>query len=370
MPKNHPPPRLTRLGVVTLASLTLFLPSGCAHCPAPAEGAGDFGPRLAYLHDLDLGQWQVFILQPGAGAPVQLTDAPHGVYDYGLSADGTSIAYSALREDVGADLWAVDLDGGNLRRLLACPGAQCTAPAWSPDGRIAYERREAIGDDSSPPRIWLLEPNSGDTEPLFTSEARTGSAPRWSPDPQSLRLAYVDETESAVRVYDVDGGISTLIPTFSDLPPAWAPTGNRLVVSEAGLSGVGLISQFWLADVDDGTLVNISGGDEAAVQDMWPAWSPIGDRIAFTRRELIGDDATVGQQLWLMQSDGSDAHPLVVDATATFSRATWRPDGAALAYVRRSQTDPQARPELWLLELPDGEPVLLAETGTAPVWVP
>jgi Tol biopolymer transport system component len=171
-------------------------------------------------------------------------------------------------------------------------------------------------------------------------------------------------------VYDVDEGISTLIPTFSDLPPAWAPAGDRLIVNEAGLSDVGLISQFWLADVDGGTLVNISGGDEAPVQDMWPAWSPMGDRIAFTRREMIGDGATLGQQLWLMQPDGSDAHPLVVDATAVFSRAAWRPDGGALAYVRRSQTDPQARPELWLLELPDGEPVLLAEIGTAPVWAP
>jgi hypothetical protein len=59
---------------------------------------------------------------------------------------------------------------------------------------------------------------------------------------------------------------------------------------------------------------------------------------------------------------------LLTDTTATFSRAAWRPDGGALAYVRRSLADPEARPELWLLELPGGEPVLLAEVSTAPIW--
>jgi Tol biopolymer transport system component len=357
----------SHLVLIVLAVLAL---GGCAYCPAPMEDTDSPDPRLLYLHDLALGQWQVFALQPGFGEPSQLTDAEHGVFDFALSVDGTAIVCSALREDGGADLWAVGVDGTNQRRLLACPGARCTAPTCSPDGRIAYERHETMGDTAGVPRIWLLDPDGGGTEPLFASETRTGFAPRWSPDPRRLRLAYVDETESAVRVYDVGDKSSTLIPTLSDLPAVWGPTGERLVVIDARLSDVGLLSQFWLADVDKGTLVNISGGDRAPVEDMWPAWSPSGEWIAFTRRMLAGDDATMGQQLWLMRSDGSDAHPLVVDATATFSRVAWRPDGGALAYVRRSLTNPNARPELWLLELPDGEPVLLAEASTAPVWVP
>jgi Tol biopolymer transport system component len=362
--------RLTRPEAAALVTLAVLVLGGCAYCPSPADDASAVGPPLLYLHDLDLGQWQVFVLHPGAGTPVQLTSAPHGVHDYDLDADGTSIVYSILREDGGADLWAVDVDGGNQRRLLACPTARCVAPAWSPDGRIAYERHETAGGDSRSPRIWLLDPKSGDTEPLFADEGRRGLAPRWSPDPQPSRLAYVDEAESVVRVYDVGDGSSVLIPTFSDLPAVWGLAGDRLVVIDARLSEVGLFSQLWLADVDDGTLVNISGGDEAPVQDMWPAWSPSGEWIAFTRRVLAGDDATMGQQLWLMRIDGSDAHPLVLDATATFSRVAWRPDGGGLAYVRRSLTDPEARPELWSLELPDGEPMLLADVSTAPIWIP
>ena len=366
---KHILPHLMYPGCIALVVLAVLVLGGCAHCSVPADDASNTGRRLLTLHDLDLGQWQVFALQPGTGESIQLTNAASGVYDYDLSADGTRVVYSALREDGGADLWIVNVDGDNQQRLLACPEARCIAPAWSPDGRIAYERREAVAGGSVGSRIWLLDPDSGDAAPLFADEERTGFAPRWSPDPQRLRLAYVDEAESAVRVYDVRDGGSTLIPSFSDLAAAWGPAGEKLVVIDARLSDVGLLSQFWLADVNRGTLVNISGGDKALVQDMWPAWSPSGEWIAFTRRVLLGDDVTMGQQLWLMRSDGSDAYPLLTDATATFSRVAWRPDGGALAYVRRSLANPEARPELWLLELPDGEPVLLAEVSTAPIWL-
>jgi Tol biopolymer transport system component len=328
-------------------------------------------PRLLYLHDLDLGHWQLFVLSPGGGEPAQLTDAPWGVFDYAVAPDGTTIAYSALREDGGADLWAVDADGSDRRTLLACPGAGCTSPTWSPDGcRIAYERSE-IGEggvSTGAPRVWLLDPSTGDTAPLFADEQMQGSAPRWSP--VDARLAYFDSTqESAVRVYDLDAGTSVLIPSQSGLPGVWSPDGDRLLVVSMELLGGELVYHLWLADLESGELVNISGQD-TLVQDAWPVWSPSGDWIAFMRRALIGEHATPEQQPWLVRPDGSEAHPLLVDVAAAFGWAAWRPDGGALVYVRRSLNDPGARPELWLMELPDGEPVRLAEVSTMPTWLP
>jgi Tol biopolymer transport system component len=328
-------------------------------------------PRLLYLHDLDLGHWQLFVLSPGDGEPVQLTDAPGGVFDYAPSPDGTTIAYAALREDGGADLWAVDADGNGRRALLACPGARCTSPAWSPDGgRIAYERREIgeMGAGSGAPRVWLLDPATGETAPLFEDESAQGSVPRWSP--VGARLVYFDPSqENAVHVYDLDVGSSVLIPSQSGLPGAWSPDGSRLLITSVELLGSEVVYHLWLADLDGGDLANISGQD-APVQDAWPAWSPSGDWIAFTRRALAGEHATAEQQPWLMRPDGSQARPLLVDPTAAFGWTAWRPDGGALAYVRRTLTDPDARPEVWLMVLPDGEPVRLAEASTAPAWLP
>jgi Tol biopolymer transport system component len=328
-------------------------------------------PRLLYLHDLDLGHWQLFILSPGDGEPVQLTDAPEGVFDYAVSPDGTTIAYAALREDGGADLWTVDIDGGGQRELLACPEARCTSPTWSPDGqRIAYERREAegIGVGSGASRIWLLAPGAGETVSLFEEESMHSSTPRWSP--VDTRLACLDATqELALRVYDLDAQTSVLVPTQSDLPSVWSPDGDWLLVTTMELLGSEVVYHLWLADLEGGTLVNLSGQD-APVQDAWPAWSPTGEWIAFTRQVLMGEHATPGRQLWQMRPDGSEAHPLWIEPAATFGWVAWRPDGGALAYVRRSLSDLDARPELWLMEMPDGARMRLAEISTMPVWLP
>ncbi|MEA3338351.1 MAG: Ig-like domain-containing protein [Chloroflexota bacterium] len=349
-------------------------------------------PRLLYLHDrsaersrrsLDLGNWQLFVLSPGAGEPVQLTAAPWGVFDYDVSADGTQIVYSALREDGGADLWVMNTDGSDQRPLLECPEAKCAAPTWSPDDRrIAYEQRElessieGLGVGPGAPRVWLLDPANGETVPLFEDGQMLGYAPRWAPE--GARLAYFDSREFGVRVYNLDDGTSLLIPSQSGLAGTWSPAGDRILVTDMVVLGGEIASHLWLASLDGGALANVSGGDpatgsghhDALVQDGWPSWSPSGEWMAFTRRALTGEHATVGQQPWLMRPDGSDARPLLVDPAARFSHVAWRPDGRALAYVRLALGDPHARPELWLVELPAGEPVLLAEVSTAPTWLP
>jgi len=332
-------------------------------------------PRLLYLHDPDLGNWQLFILSPDTGEPVQLTAAPWGVFDYDVSADGTQIVYAALREDGGADLWVMSAGGSGQRPLLECAEAKCTAPTWSPDGRrIAYERRELeseigeMGVSSNAPRIWLLDPVSGETVPLFEDDQMLGSAPRWAPE--GARLAYFDSGEFAVRVCNLGDGTSLLIPSQSGLAGTWSPAGDRILVTDLAMLSGEIASHLWLAGLDGGALVNVSGGDDALVQAGWPAWSPSGEWVAFTRRVLIGEHATVGQQPWLMRSDGRDAHPLLLDPVATFSHIVWRPDGRALAYVRLALGDPNVRPNLWLVEPPAGEPVLLAEVSTAPTWLP
>lgn len=59
------------------------------------------------------------------------------------SPDGTTIVYSGTyRRDTGVDLYAIDANGDNVRRLTSDPGNEYGA-VWSPDGsQIAYATRE------------------------------------------------------------------------------------------------------------------------------------------------------------------------------------------------------------------------------------
>lgn len=115
------------------------------------------------------------------------------------------IVYSVMGEDDSADLWWIGRDGGDETLLLACLEASCAWPAWSAaGGRLAYERKDlspaviAVRSGPLASRIWLLDPASGETVPLFEHDQILGSGSQWSPVRQ--RLALYSHGDAAVLV--------------------------------------------------------------------------------------------------------------------------------------------------------------------------
>jgi Tol biopolymer transport system component len=78
------------------------------------------------------------------------------------SPDGTRIAYVVTKADLthsvyDSDLWIIDADGKNDRRLTFANGADFR-PRWSPDGtRIAF-----LSDRGGRNAIYLLDPRGGE----------------------------------------------------------------------------------------------------------------------------------------------------------------------------------------------------------------
>jgi Tol biopolymer transport system component len=311
----------------------------------------------------------------------QLTDAEFGVWDYAVHPEGERIAYSAPRERDGdaTDLWIVDLlrDGENARLLTGDPEVSCAAPAWSADGRrIAYERQDraepVIGVLSGPltPFIWLLDPGTGETEPLPAGPdgaPAPGRDPRWSPKGQ--RLAFYDLSAGAVQVIDTDSGEQQFFDTLSGVG-TWDPGGQQMVLPELTFHGED--SHAFLVRVNTKTRAVQNLDAAGTADDHMPRWSPSGEWIAFGRTALADGTWTWGAQLWLMRPDGSEAHPLLSDPEAHFGAFAWRPDGGALAYVRLDIADiADPRPVLWVVSLDDpAHPMLVASDAILPGWLP
>jgi Tol biopolymer transport system component len=333
-------------------------------------------PQLLYLGRPYEGaeMRQLFLVSSDSGPALQLTEHAGGVWDYTIDPEGQSIIYSALREDGGSDLWRMDRDGTDQRVLLACPEAACLNPAWSPDGQqIAYERRDVWSDapnlDPKAGRIWLLDLEEGKERPLFDYDVPLHS-PVWAP--QGERMAYVSPMLPGVEVVDLNTEELQQFGNEWGAAPVWSPDGSTLIVPELMLVDEALVVRLVCTDLGEDKLLDISG-DEDLVKDAGPAWSPGGGWIAFGRQYLDEARWTPGRQIWLTRPDGSEAYSLLTEQMGDHYAFAWRPDGAALAYVRIDLSEgPQPVPDVsvWVFDLVEREAQPVADEGVLPKWLP
>jgi Tol biopolymer transport system component len=342
-------------------------------------------PELLFLGRSEPGQGnrQLFLVAPdgtsvASSSTRQLTNHAGGVWDYAVHPLGESIVYSVLRDDGGTDLWRMDRDGTNQGILLACPGAACLNPAWSPDGRwLAYERRDIWADapnlDPKAGRIWLFDLEKVRERPLFDYEVSLHS-PVWAP--QGERLAYVSPTLPGVEVYDLPTGELQQYGNEWGAAPIWSPDGTQLVLPELMLAGESLVVRLVRIDLETEELLDISGEDEDdwfLVKDVGPAWSPGGGWIAIGRQYLDEERWTPGRQIWLTRPDGTEAYSPLIEPMADHYAYAWRPDGAALAYVRTDLSQgaqPVPDVSVWVFDLVLREHSLVARDGVLPGWLP
>jgi Tol biopolymer transport system component len=324
-------------------------------------------PRILYVAPDEGGNDQLFVINPAGGQPTRLTQAALGVWDYSLSPDATTLIYGALRQDGGSDLWEMAADGSGAHLLLACPEAACGGAVWSPDGRrLVYERQNILapGTTPDPPRLWWLDPATGETRPVFKDQQWFGYGARWSPD--SNWLSYVAPGSQGVQVYNINDGHSLLIPSRIGGPAVWSPRGDALLVADIWQQEESFGVHLLQVDPTSGQLTDLSGA-KANVEDTSPIFSPDGAWIALTRK-VAG--AAMGKQLWLMRPDGSEAHYLTNDTNINHGPPQWSPDGRYLLYQRFPLKEPDAQPGVWLLDVESQRVREVITPGNRPMWLP
>jgi Tol biopolymer transport system component len=85
--------------------------------------------------------------------------------------------------------------------------------------------------------------------------------------------------------------------------------------------------QIWTVDVNGSGRRQLTTG----YFDLHPSWSPDGKKITFRRSTMI--EGSSHNDIWIMNSDGSDQMPLT-DALGTrgaYDRPVWSPDGTKIA---------------------------------------
>ena len=322
--------------------------------------------QVLYLGWNEDNYYQLFAVSPDGGPPTPLTFPPDDLLDFTVSPDGTAIAYSSYREDGGSDLYLIDSDGENRRQLLDCAQGACSNAAWEPNGRrLIYERRTITteGGGPGPPRLWWLDLNTNQTVAVFEDTQWLGSFARFSPDGQWI--AYLTPNNQEIQAYHLESGRSVRIPSSSGEPPMWDADSSSVLMTEIDFAGEQYSIYIYRVAMATTEVTQMSGEDE--VIDGWPTWSPDEEWIAFNRKP---SRAPTGKQLWMMSADGSEIIQLTNEPGRHHGPPAWSPDGRWLVHQQFAQAEPNADPEIWLLNVVTLEAKKLASPGIQPAWLP
>lgn len=367
-----------KLPLLALLLSAILLTAGCDAAGGSSE------PSVLFLHPGPNGATQLFIHAPGTHTARQLTggDDPRApqIIDYAPSPDGRRIVYTAADGAGGSTIRRVDADGSDSTPLAACPQAECAGPVWSPDGRrIIYESRPLQGGLLASPRLFWLDPDTGETLPLVEGNETPGYGARFSPD--GRWLSYVSLADEGLVLYNLQDGQQRLLSSRVGSPAAWSPDSTAVVYGDLVVQG-----DQTAPDVGGGALPvqesstvylfrSIAGGDgsrerlspDAGVADSAPAYSPDGQWIAFGRTPA---NTAAARQLWIMRPDGSEARALTSDPAVTHGPPSWSANGRSLLFQRYHIADAAGVTSVWTLDVATGEETLVADGGYLPAWRP
>lgn len=212
--------------------------------PFEIEGVHGWSPdgRNVLVRAMDaFDLWTVDIV---SGDSVRLTDTPTiHEHESDWSPDGSRIAYTTDCGDAWtpdgpcpSSIWTVRADGTDARRLTPEDGFLSTGPTWAPDGKhLAYAQGAADPTDPlGDANVYRINADGSDPRRITTFDSGFAGVLGWSPDGSTIVVAHLRlDPASGVKVPETwlvgaDGSNPRiLVPGTIYVDQVWASSDDQ-----------------------------------------------------------------------------------------------------------------------------------------------
>jgi TolB protein len=294
------------------------------------EGAGEGYVLVLELHDVVYGtvKEQGRFRLPDPADPdfrMAVHRAADQVVQWATGEPGMAasrIAFSLPTERGNKEIYLIDADGENLRRVTRYESITLS-PAWHPSGeKIAFTSYK-----DGEQRVYELDLVTGREKAL--PAVRDGGY--ITPECQTLAFSVSGGTRSGLFTYNLErdcclahlsGG-----PQWDDISPSYSPDGSRMVFQTSRFGST--VPQIMVMPAQGGEAETVSPYEYGrAGYYTAPEWSPVNDLVAFhgairrgTYHILVADLRDGGRRLRQLTWEGNNEDP------------SWAPDGRHLVFI-------------------------------------
>jgi Tol biopolymer transport system component len=192
------------------------------------------GKRRRYSWDFDPA-FEIFEANLDGSGRKQLTRAPGYDAEGSYSPDGRQIVFCSNRSGPkNLELYVMDADGGNVRKLTDAPGCYNGGPFFSPDGKRVIFRSDRKKKDHL--QLYVIDADGSNERALTDDLNWVQWGPYWYRDSKHIVYAGANHAVAGRPNYDlywmnIDNGKKVRLTHApgADVLPVFSPDGKKLM---------------------------------------------------------------------------------------------------------------------------------------------
>jgi len=285
-----------RMGGIATALLVLASSFAGAETPNAYDNmwpnVSPDGKEIAFATTRDGGDWEIYVMNADGKNPRRLTRSPGRDAHPCFARSGDRIFFQSPRdyldERLQVAIYVMNRDGGGQRRLIDARGGFSGVPVLSRDGRrIAFMR--GVFDAARDAHHWELQlaDSSGGHPVALTDNPWSSQVPSWFPGDRELAFFANPRGREQLFVLDVESRrVRPLLESeWNDQNPSVSPDGKSIAfVSDRGGKDT---RDLHVLDAGSRRVRRLTQGFVLRSQ---PNWSPAGDRLFFSASRSEGVD--------------------------------------------------------------------------------